>query len=230
MSLSPHLTKMRNEGQKDIAAVIEEAELTADEFLCPFYGVMFDHSMFSSFSDREKLLPWEGKYPKNTAKNIELIAAKQQSWSFDSNTWWKRFYNPDEDSKLLAQELAVSGLLVLDQFLTEVAYRGNLWRAMRYQSCLQSRVIMLHAFIRERFFRSQSDIAVVAANARHAENRAMKQEVWNWYEANEQCYRSMDAAAEAIAGKIAPITFRTARKWIGEHRKKNPSIHSARRE
>lgn len=54
------------------------------------------------------------------------------------------------------------------------------------------------------------------ASQRHAENRAMKQDVFAWLDANMPNFTSMDAAAEAIAGKVAPIKFRTARDWVGE--------------
>lgn len=57
----------------------------------------------------------------------------------------------------------------------------------------------------------------------HAENHAMKAQVFAWCEANIQDYPSMDAAAEAVAGKLVPVAFRTARKWIGEYRKKGQS-------
>ncbi|UUZ68266.1 hypothetical protein LP416_29305 [Polaromonas sp. P2-4] len=57
------------------------------------------------------------------------------------------------------------------------------------------------------------------AAARHAENRAMKQDVCAWLDANMPDFKSMDSAAEAIAGKVAPVKFRTARDWVGEWKK-----------
>jgi hypothetical protein len=62
-----------------------------------------------------------------------------------------------------------------------------------------------------------------AAIKRHAENRAMKEQVFEWCAAHLHEYPSMDAAAESIAGKVVPVTFRTARSWIGEYRKKGQS-------
>lgn len=53
-----------------------------------------------------------------------------------------------------------------------------------------------------------------AAFARHAENRQMKSEAIEWFEKNKGQFKSKDAAAEAIAGKVAPVTFRTARNWL----------------
>lgn len=57
------------------------------------------------------------------------------------------------------------------------------------------------------------------AHKRHAENRALKAEVFAWCDAHMQEFRSMDSAAEAVAGKLVPVKFRTAREWIGEWRK-----------
>ena len=62
-----------------------------------------------------------------------------------------------------------------------------------------------------------------AAIKRHAENYAMKEQVFAWCAAHIQDYRSMDAAAEAVAGKLVPVAFRTARSWIGEYRKQGQS-------
>lgn len=66
---------------------------------------------------------------------------------------------------------------------------------------------------------SKSAEARKKANLRHKENRAMKKEVFSWLEVNRSKFKSMDATADAIAGKIAPIAFRTARDWVGEWKK-----------
>lgn len=57
------------------------------------------------------------------------------------------------------------------------------------------------------------------AEIRHSENRAMKQDVYAWLDSNMKNYKSMDAAATAVAGKVAPIAWRTARDWVGEWRR-----------
>ncbi|MBT2866542.1 hypothetical protein JQK19_04740 [Chromobacterium violaceum] len=59
-----------------------------------------------------------------------------------------------------------------------------------------------------------------AAIARHAENHSMKAEALEWYEKNMSMFKSKDAAAEQIAGKIVPAKFRTVRTWIGQYHKK----------
>lgn len=62
-----------------------------------------------------------------------------------------------------------------------------------------------------------------AAIKRHTENYAMKEEVFAWCAAHLHEYSSMDAAAEAVAGKLVPVTFRTSRSWIGKYCKKEQS-------
>lgn len=57
------------------------------------------------------------------------------------------------------------------------------------------------------------------AEKRHAEHRVMKAEVFAWLDVNMSSFKSMDKAAEAIAGKVAPIAFRTARAWVGAWKK-----------
>ena len=57
-----------------------------------------------------------------------------------------------------------------------------------------------------------------AAIKRHQEHYQFKADVFDWLRSNMQNYKSMDATAEAIAGKIVPVTFRTARKWVKEYK------------
>lgn len=66
---------------------------------------------------------------------------------------------------------------------------------------------------------ARTALAKFAAQARHAENRSMKAEVFAWLDTNMGDFKSMDAAAEAIAGRQHPIVFRTARAWVGEWKK-----------
>jgi len=65
-------------------------------------------------------------------------------------------------------------------------------------------------------------ISVAAKNAaakRHEENRAMRAQVFEWCDKNLDGFNSMDSAAEAIAGKLVPVKFRTARSWIAAYRR-----------
>lgn len=61
-------------------------------------------------------------------------------------------------------------------------------------------------------------LARIGANARHAENRSMKTDVFLWLDVNMVNFKSMDGAAAAIT-KQQPIAFRTAQKWVGDWKK-----------
>lgn len=90
--------------------------------------------------------------------------------------------------------------------------QANFWAGMAMASLFMedpSRSEQLHASIWGKR----------AAKARHKANHAMKAEVLDWCNSNAPRFRSMDAMAEAVAGKLSPISFRTARKWIGEWKK-----------
>lgn len=65
---------------------------------------------------------------------------------------------------------------------------------------------------------ARTALAKSAAQARHAETRNMKADVFKWLDSSMADFKSMDAAAQAII-KQQPITFRTARDWVGEWRK-----------
>jgi hypothetical protein len=53
----------------------------------------------------------------------------------------------------------------------------------------------------------------MATDEMHAENRSMKAQVLEWYEANKASYRTKDDAA-AAATKIVPAKVRTIRDWL----------------
>jgi hypothetical protein len=54
----------------------------------------------------------------------------------------------------------------------------------------------------------------MAADEKHAENRAMKAQVLEWYTANKASFRTKDEAAAAAATKIVPAKVRTIRDWL----------------
>lgn len=214
---SPYLKKVINEGQADIATVLQNASDLGEDFLHFFWGIIPDDHQYFHYTKGERVLPWESEDQKCTADLIESIAQRHAAPDFDPDQWWNYIHDETGDPRSQLQEIAVAGLFEVDDYLTELLFRGNLWLAMRYQNNVHCWLQTAHIFIRERIFRSPSEIASIAATARHAENRAMKQEVWDWYASHGHNYRSMDAAASAVAGRIAPIAFRTARSWIGEY-------------
>ncbi len=102
-----------------------------------------------------------------------------------------------------------------------------------YVQELDSAIRAIHEYRVEDYVSSDAreEIAKIAgeeklkANARkggekkNQENRALKEFVFEWLDANRSRFPSMDSTAEAIAGKIAPIKFRAARAWVGEWKK-----------
>ena len=62
-----------------------------------------------------------------------------------------------------------------------------------------------------------------AASARHAENRAMRQQAFEWYRDHGSSLKNDDAAIEMT--KLVPIRLRTAQDWITGFRKQ---LRSAR--
>ena len=65
-----------------------------------------------------------------------------------------------------------------------------------------------------------SERAKAGAHSAHAENRAMKQDVFDWLDENFSTQKSMDAAADTIKElKLVPMMWRTIRDWVGEWKK-----------
>lgn len=62
-------------------------------------------------------------------------------------------------------------------------------------------------------------LAKRAATARHSENRAMKQQVFEWCDTNMADTPSMDTAASQVAGVVVPVAWRTVRDWMTEWKK-----------
>lgn len=69
-------------------------------------------------------------------------------------------------------------------------------------------------------------LARKAANARHAENREISDQVKSWFRENGHLYPSLEKAAEAVI-KLEPISRRTAYRHISDEAKK---LRSARKE
>lgn len=61
------------------------------------------------------------------------------------------------------------------------------------------------------------------ADVRHKENHAMKADAFKWLDGNFDNCKSMDSAAEIMAGKLVPATFRTVRGWVTEWKKLRPA-------
>jgi hypothetical protein len=58
-----------------------------------------------------------------------------------------------------------------------------------------------------------------AASARHKENRDLKDDAFQWLDANFTTCKSMDAAGEALIKGVIPVSFRTARSYVTDWKK-----------
>lgn len=65
----------------------------------------------------------------------------------------------------------------------------------------------------------RSAVAREAAAKRHEEHDLCRQDVIQHYEENQASYKSVEAAARAIAGKLVPMTHRTVVEWIRAYKK-----------
>lgn len=99
-------------------------------------------------------------------------------------------------------------------------------RDFRHEKTALSKLVSRILVIGISLSKSDSDVAksVLKAfsdsgnDAKHAETRAMKREVFEWLDINFKAFGKMDPAAEAVT-KQQPIKFRTARRWVGEWKK-----------
>ena len=58
------------------------------------------------------------------------------------------------------------------------------------------------------------------AKARNKEHNQLKADALNWYRDHKDRFSSKDKAAEAMAGKIVPVSHRTVRNWLREPKPK----------
>lgn len=137
---------------------------------------------------------------ENLAYALEWLRGKDHKWA--TNLALEAM-----DAVCFAEELAARETLTaqIDELKNQLAGKGDLESAV------------------DEMARARATAnAQKAALARHRENHAMKDDVWRWYEAHGHEYTSLDKAAEAVAGSVVPITFRTARRWISDFRRSGP--------
>lgn len=115
---------------------------------------------------------------------------------------------------LSAQSLFRRGLIAQQMHLSANELQNEI-KAFQEKFSVQQSEMITDALAADRSARGKK-----AATARHAENHAMKADAMAYYEQNRHKFKSKDAAAEAIAGRIVPMTFRVVRGWITEYHKK----------
>lgn len=188
-------------------------------------------------------LPWHSEYwtvstdgqsfrPNPIGEEVLRIAEELKNVAAspdDHNPWQQLTYHSEllsKSNKLLMQGLATEVLLSVDGFLCHLS-GGFLSEALPWFAAAYKNIIecTCHA---QQILGYASENARTAALSRHRENHQMKAQVWDWYAQHKDEYPSMDKAAEAVVGpvKLVPVSFRTARAWIGEWVK---NLRSARR-
>ncbi len=121
---------------------------------------------------------------------------------------------------ILMKALSVEVMLSVEGFLDRVN-QGDQALAMRWLAAAFKGIIECTCQAQQ-ILGNPSENARIAAQARHRENHDMKRQVFAWLDENFGAYKSMDSAAEAIAGRVVPVKFRTARDWVGQWRQRVP--------
>ena len=109
-------------------------------------------------------------------------------------------------------EVAAFVFVLIDRLAIHARDGRDGWLAMEYVFQLYE---AMDYFSPER--KSVRNSVRKAANARHAENRAMKQEAFEWYSDHGHTLKNDDAAIEIK--KLVPVSLRTAQDWITGFRK-----------
>lgn len=146
-------------------------------------------------------------------RNTASAAGDEFPAKIPAVTFSQTSYKSDQQQ---IQGLLVEALLAFDESIESLTqdkpYNAINWLSAGYK-------FLMDAIHQGLPIADKSQAARSHAQLRHTENRAIKQDIFVWLDSNMNRFKSMDAAAEAIAGKVAPIKFRTARDWVGEWKK-----------
>ena len=116
--------------------------------------------------------------------------------------------------------IAVYVFYLLDELAKIVVEKGDGWAAVGLINKLWHCMLIIDPQLK-----SALSIAKKAATARHSENRAMKQQAYEWYIAFGCKLKNDDAAIQIT--KLVPIALRTAQDWVSDFRKKIRSAGTA---
>lgn len=224
--------------------MVDEARNISVSAMMTFQGVYPTKSPHF-FWGEGKSLPWENAYfdkltsepisVEKTKIEIAQIAAKLTSqrrpgvevwglfdWDYYPGTLTYDLPSLGVDQKLTIQSLSVEAIVACDAILCCVF--ENRLSAASPRMAAAHKILLEQSTLVWELFTTTSEAGYKAAQARHKENREMKKQVFEWCAKELASFRSMDAAAQEVANKIVPVTFRTARSWISEYKK---SIRSA---
>ena len=147
-----------------------------------------------------------------------------EAWAANGKHWYEFLANPQ-----VVRRCALRVGVQMPEFLAlcmrdlKPANWDTLWWMKSYLSLLESNHKQFLAraevdaaardFSAEQVARDRTEFAKKGANARHVENRAMRVQAVAWY-TERRATMTKDAAAEAMAGKVLPVKFRTIRAWL----------------
>lgn len=227
--LSAAATRFAEQSATPVIQMFKDVNDLVECSLAMFRGVYPSESPFLLWGDT-LTLPWikkywnldgESLYPRHIEREVQKIleALGSGADNFSPATLPAQTYLAEglsSNVQLKIQGLAVETLLAADTFIDLVMQDELLkavpWLATTFKFHMET---VQHALpLAER-----SNSARLSAGVAHSENRAMKEEVFEWLDENRKNYKTLDQVAHAIAGKVAPIAWRTARRWVGEWRK-----------
>jgi len=220
---SPYIERIKNENKKEIGKIIRSTLVICDEFISAFDGCFGDASLYTAFFRDYVTLPWYRSIENEENKiefvdEIQLIARRMIDEGCEDLL--EKEYTNNVEKMRIVKDLAVSGLLQVDEFL-RVLLTGNVWAAFDAYDELYQSIFVIHGFIRSEVLPSHSDIAVKASNAYHngpngfRAKRVKIQEIWA-----SGKYSSRDICAEQESSAIG-MSFSTARKAL--RRTPNPT-------
>lgn len=195
------------------------------------YPAESPHQMWSAVT----ALPWTDKYfpngnialaPYGLQSEIDKAITRLEAIFSDGFPPWTIAIVVKQHAvevKGLVQTLAVLTLLAVDRSVKSMilgespdAGKGHIWAHKFHTEMVNISAALAH----------HSRTAQKGASKRHEENRAMKAEVFGWLDCNFNPKVSKDKTAEAIAGKVVPISFRAVRSWIDDWQKQRSASTS----
>ena len=233
VSLGPFFEEARSNGAPHMRDALYDIRALADgatAFFSGIYPIETPYNFCGSFI----FLPWHDDYWRNNKNgetmsplsievDVQLVAKKllaTPTGDSEDRPYLQVTYESEQlcmTPKGKVQGLATEALLCLDRALEHLADGRSLqamnWMSGAYKNTLEA-TVQAHLILG-----ISSENARLGADARHRENRAMKQDVFAWCDAHMKKYSNMDDAAFAVAEKLVPIKFRAVRSWMTEWKK-----------
>lgn len=210
MTLNEKSITMENQNNSDIRTPLKEVDM-----ILTWLGNFYEEATFGTREEMMSEFAEFKKLPDTTSLQISKMLAEQEGHllsgpggGYNEHTGWH--------IQIMIVYLALSHCvdamrpgLEIDQQWWNVCWAHNALGRLR--GAISGTTSGARGAIADR--------AKLGAAARHKENRDMKNEAFAWLNLNRERFSSLDSAAEAIAGSVLPVKFRTAREWVGQWKK-----------